>query len=224
MTQNIKIAEFPCELVANSNEKITYIIYPEVEPISSSLLEKMAEKHSTSIGVVYIPAKDWNNSLTPWPEPPEAPGFPPFGGKGAAFSKILREQILPGAESALKMKDQPVRNLIGVSLSGLFTLWDWLQSDVFSSIACLSGSFWYDGFMEWFEKFPIPKKSGSAYFLLGKEEPKAKITAYRSVGVNTEAVVDRLKENGIKEKFEWVPGNHFSAPLERLEKGFENLP
>lgn len=223
MIQTLKIEDLTCELVGGYSEKVTYVIYPYIEPLSESLMERMAAKHSTSIVAVYVPADEWNNYLTPWPEPPESKGFPPFGGEAAKFLSILTGEIIPQAEKTLGLSPGAERNLIGVSLSGLFALWEWLQNDTFHSLACLSGSFWYAGFMDWFDSREIPSKSGSAYFLLGKDEPKAKIKAYQSVGVNTEAVVERLEKAGVKVKFEWVPGNHFSDPVHRLETGFANL-
>lgn len=36
--------------------------------------------------------------------------------------------------------------MAGVSLSGLFALWQWLMNDTFRNIISLSGSFWYAGF------------------------------------------------------------------------------
>lgn len=49
-------------------------------------------------------------------------------------------------------------------LSGLFTLWQWMIDDTFRNIICLSGSFWYEGFVGWIRSFEIPRKTGKAYF------------------------------------------------------------
>lgn len=79
------------------------------------------------------------------------------------------------------------------------------------------------GFIDWFSKQTIPHKQGKAFFLLGTEEPKSHIKAYRSVGVNTEKIVTDLKKAGIDTTFEWVPGNHFANPMERAERAFSHL-
>ncbi|MDE6638872.1 MAG: hypothetical protein K2K32_11640 [Muribaculaceae bacterium] len=41
-------------------------------------------------------------------------------------------------------------------MSGLFALWQWMVCDTFRNIASLSGSFWYEGFMEWMKSRTIP--------------------------------------------------------------------
>ena len=222
--KEIEVNRLKCVLCGYpGSSKVAYLIYPAIVPLSNEWVREMFEKYRGSIVVVYIPADGWNDMLTPWAEPGETPGAPPFAGKAAETLKTLREEVVPRAEEALGGTKIQERALIGVSLSGLFTLWEWLQCDTFRSIGCLSGSFWYPGFIEWFEKQAIPSKEGKAFLLLGVKEPKAWIKAYRSVGVNTEEIVDRLKSSGISTTFEWVPGNHTSNPLQRAEAALKSL-
>lgn len=218
MIKEIEIGTLKCLCVPNENNggKVVYMIYPALVPFENSWLEMMVTKHHFPIVVIYIPADGWNDMLTPWPEPGETPDSPPFAGKAEETLKLIQQKVIPEAEKTLGIEKVSERNLIGVSLSGLFTLWQWLKSDTFSSIASLSGSFWYPGFMEWFEKI-VPEKSGKAFFLLGVKEPKAWIKAYRSVGENTEAVVKKLQSYGIPVEFKWVPGDHFADPTGRAE-------
>lgn len=222
--KEIEVGKLKCVLAAcPDSTKVAYMIYPAIVPLSEEWMKEMSAKYGVSIVVVYIPADGWNDMLTPWAEPGETQDAPPFAGKAAETLKTLREDVLPRVETALGGAKIRERALIGVSLSGLFTLWEWLQCDTFNSIACLSGSFWYPGFIEWIEKQIIPSKEGKAYFLLGIKEPKAWVKAYRSVGVNTEEIVQRLKTSGISTTFEWVPGNHTSNPLQRAEAALKNL-
>lgn len=223
VTKN-NIKGFECHCSPNeTSSTITYLIYPELAEMEDAWLERMAEEHAVSVAAVYVPADQWNDALTPWPEPGEAKGCPPFAGKSKEFLKILQNDIIPGVEKENALNNLKERDLIGVSLGGLFTLWQWLVCDTFHSIACLSGSFWYVGFIDWFEKQTIPFKGGKAYFLLGEEEPHAHVKAFQSVGVNTEKIVEILKEKDIDVKFEWVEGNHFSRPVHRAEKAFAAL-
>lgn len=224
MIKKIEIKGFNCDCVSNnSRSRVAYMIYPQVNGFTDEWLEDQAEKNNCSIVVVYIPLEKWNDFLTPWPEPGETPKAQAFAGEGTEFLKLLQNEIISQAEKTLSLGDVIERDLIGVSLAGLFTLWQWMQCDTFQSIACLSGSFWYEGFIDWFDKQPVPHKNGKAFFLLGTEEPKAHIKAYRCVGVNTEAVVARFKAAGIDTTFEWVPGNHFANPLQRAEKALKEL-
>lgn len=219
----IQVKDLKCDVYGNVvSDRIVYLIYPMVVEMPDSLISDLASKYGVKIVVVYVPSDQWNNYLTPWPEPPEEKGFDPFGGKAGEFLAILRDEIVPEVEKSLYVKS-PTRYLVGVSLSGLFTLWQWMQCDLFVSIASLSGSFWYAGFMDWFDSLTVPQKKGRAYFLLGIAEPHAKIKAYRSVGVNTESIVSRLKAAGLDVAFDWVPGNHFTDPEGRLRKAFAGL-
>ena len=199
------------------------MIYPAVSVFSEDWLAQQAEKNSCSLVAIYVAPDEWDNLLTPWQAPGVPKGSAPFKGQAPEFYDILISKVIPEAESALATVEIERRDLAGVSLAGLFTLWQWMQFNTFHSIACLSGSFWYSGFMEWFESQPIHSKAGLAYFLLGTEEPKANIKAFRPVGVNTEAIVAALKKAGIETDFEEVPGNHFSNPLERAEKALNAI-
>ena len=224
MIKKIKIEDFNCICVASGfTDRVAYLLYPAVMPFKEEWLQDLAMKHKVSIVVVYIPSDGWNDLLTPWPEPGETPDSPPFAGKSVTTMKIIEKNILPETEKILNLNIEATKDLFGVSLSGLFTLWQWLQYPLFDSITSLSGSFWYPGFLTWFEKQTVAHKTGKAYFLLGIKEPKAWIKEYRSVGVNTETIVDRLNNEGVPAYLQWVPGDHFADPLGRLELAFSYL-
>lgn len=224
MTKTIDIESLKCLCVQEkTSRKVTYIIYPAIEPFKDEWLQEKAASHKTNLVVVYIPAEGWNDMLTPWPEPGETHDSPPFAGNASETLSLIQDKVIPACEKVLEITGKVERDIIGVSLSGLFSLWQWIQCDTFDSIASLSGSFWYPNFIEWFEKQNIPSKSGKAYFLLGEKEPKAWIKAYRSVGINTETIVEILKGKGLNVAFQWVPGDHFADPAGRLEDAFKAL-
>lgn len=217
--KTININNLKCACVANDGSKrVVYMIYPSVSVFTEDWLREQSEKYGCSIVMVYVGFNDWDNLLTPWPATGVPQGTDPFKGEAARFNQVLTEQVVPEAEKALGIADIEERDLIGVSLGGLFTLWQWMQFDTFRSIGCLSGSFWYEGFLNWFEEQPVPQKSGKAFFLLGTEEPKASVKAFQSVGDKTEAIVARLKSAGVTVEFEWVAGDHFANPIQRAEQ------
>ena len=224
MVKEIEIGGLKCDCVPYAeSERVAYMIYPEIVPFEKKWINEMSEKYKVPIIVIYIPADGWNDMLTPWAEPGETPDSPPFAGHASETLRIIQEKVIPAAEKSIGLSHVEERDLIGVSLSGLFTLWQWMICDTFKSIASLSGSFWYPGFLEWFNKQPLSSKSGKAYFLLGVKEPKAWIKAYRSVGVNTESIVKRLESSGISTTFQWVPGDHFADNLGRAEDALKAL-
>lgn len=224
MTETITIRDLQCICVRNSTStRIVYMIYPHVDGFDGKWLAQQSEKNHFSIVMVYVPLDKWNDYLTPWPEPGETPKAQPFAGEGADFLKILQTEIIPQSEQALRIDRVTSRDLVGVSLSGLFTLWQWMLCDTFRSIVTISGSFWYKGFMDWFEKQTIPSREGQAFFMLGSEEPKAHIKAYRTVGINTEKIVYKLRLAGIFTTYGRVLGNHFDNPLQRAETALDYL-
>lgn len=114
----------------------------------------------------------------------------------------------------------PMAALAGVSLSGLFTLWQWMLGDTFRNIISLSGSYWYDGFVDWIKSRPVPSKTGRAYFLLGNQEAHSRVKAFQCVQAATTAIVIRLHAHGIDDTLDIVPGDHYQYPIPRLDRAF----
>ena len=220
MTQKIRIGELSCLCSSPlRKDRIAYILYPM--DIPADRVEAAAEKYGVTI--VVITGMDWQNVFSPWPAPGVPAGDADFKGESPEFLNLLQTKVIPEIEETLMMGSDVERNLIGVSMSGLFALWQWMQCDTFNSIASLSGSFWYEGFLEWMKNIKIPEKSGLGYFLLGDKESQSNVKAFRCVGVNTDEIVALLKSAGVRTEFESVPGNHFANALPRLEKAFAAL-
>ena len=203
----------------NTN-RICYMILPE--GIKENLAEGLAmlsEKHGISI--VVIDEVDWNNDLTPW----EAGGVfkkaKPFGGKAALFLDKLTCEIVPNAEKRLGIEEAE-RTILGVSLSGLFAIWSMFETDAFSNIISISGSLWYDGFLEWMEKQKPSLLVKKVCMLLGEKEKLAKDKRMATVEDRTVAAANILREKtDASITFELVEGTHFSPIMPRLERVFE---
>lgn len=220
MVQRINIENLNCLCSSPvSKDKIAYILYPM--DMLVDWIEPAAEKYGVTI--VVITGMDWQNVFSPWAAPGVPKGDPDFKGESPDFLKTLQQKVIPWIESTLQTEDGAERNLLGVSMSGLFALWQWMMCDTFHSIASLSGSFWYEGFIDWMKRIHIPQKSGLGFFLLGDQESKSNVKAFKTVGINTRTVIELLTAAGIRTEFESVPGNHFSNPVPRLEKAFDAL-
>lgn len=216
MTQTIEIENLKCLYASDGKDRIAYILYPV--DMLSDWIESAAAKYSTSI--VVITGMDWESVFSPWPAKGVPKGSADFKGESPEFLRILQEKVIPEIESVMSLDRDVERTLVGVSMSGLFALWQWMMCDTFGNIASLSGSFWYEGFINWMRSRPIPAKSGKGYFLLGDQESKSKVKAFDSVGINTQEIVTLLRSAGIDVEFQSVAGNHYSDPIPRLEKAF----
>ncbi len=207
-----------CNLTAEKT-KVAYILYPM--DILDQWIESAAKKYRTNI--IVITGMDWQNVFSPWPAPGVPKGSPDFKGESPEFLRQLQQTVIPYIEETLALSADVERSLIGVSMSGLFALWQWMECDTFENIASLSGSFWYEGFLEWIKSLPIPEKTGKAYFLLGDKESQSKVKTFNTVALNTDEIVLLLQQAGINICFDSVPGDHYSDPIPRLDKAFTAL-
>lgn len=213
------IANLNIRTVLGSPDRIYYLLYP------FDRLEEWIERAAPEFGVsiAVVTGMDWDNDLTPWPAKGQPPGSPDFRGNAVEFLSVLVSEVVPEVERRMNLGAAVERTLAGVSLSGLFTLWQWMSNNLFCNIISLSGSFWYDGFVTWIKSLPVPKKPGRAYFLLGSLEAKTKVKAFQPVQTDTVEIVDYLHDNGISDIFELVPGNHYQFPEQRLDRAFARM-
>lgn len=217
--QTFRTANLSVQAVKKSADKICYVLSP------FDGLEEWIEEAARNFGVsvAVITGMDWDDDLTPWPAKGVPAGCPDFKGNAAGFLSTLVTQVIPETERRLGMSNDVERTLTGVSLSGLFTLWQWMKNDTFRNIISLSGSFWYDGFAKWIKSQPVPYKTGKAYFLLGNLESKTKVKAFQPVQTDTEEIAAYLRDNGINVIFELVPGNHYQYGEQRLNRAFARM-
>lgn len=182
-------------------------------------LVMLSEKYSVSI--VIIDDVDWNDDLTPWPAEGVFKKEKPFGGQAALFLDKLIRKIISEAEENLSI-EKAERTILGISLSGLFSVWSAFNTDAFTNIISISGSLWYDGITEWMkENVPSPSIR-KVCMLLGEKEKLAKDKRMATVEERTVAVANILKSKSqVSVMFELVEGTHFSPIMPRLERAFE---
>jgi predicted alpha/beta superfamily hydrolase len=183
------------------------------------VLKGLSEKYSVSI--VVIEDVNWNDNLTPWPAEGVFKKAKPFGGHAAVFLDKLTNKIIPEAERNMGVEDAD-RTIMGVPLSGLFAIWVGFNSNAFTNIISISGSLWYDGFVEWMNKQMPSSQIKKVCILLGEMEKNAKDKRMATVEERTLAAANILKSKSQAAVIlELVEGTHFSPILPRLERAFE---
>lgn len=183
-------------------------------------LEVLSEKYGVSI--VVIGDVNWNDDLTPWPAEGVFKKAKPFGGRAAGFLDKLTREIIPDAEKNMAIEGAAERTILGVSLSGLFAVWSMFETDAFTNIISISGSLWYDGFLEWMEEQTLSPGIKKVCMLLGEKEKNAKDKRMATVEERTVAAADVIKSKSQASViFELVEGTHFSPIIPRLERAFE---
>ena len=214
----VNIENLQCKCFYIGSLRVVYMLIPI--GIDANEMENIAQQHQANL--VIISGMDWNNDLTPWIAPGLKPQEAMFGGNAKQFLALLLNMVVPTIEAQLSA---PIvnRTLLGTSLSGLFALWAWSQCNVFTSIGSLSGSFWYDGFAEWFCKQPIVNQADKIYLLLGDKEAKSKAPRFGEVNAKTQIIVDYLRRNNINVRFEYNQGNHFAPIIPRIDSALSFL-
>lgn len=205
-------------IYGGKSDKICYLILPE--GLAGESLQWLEENAlETGMTTVVITGVNWNDDLTPW----EAEGVfkkaKPFGGKAEEFLKVLTKDIIPKTENKLGLIN-PKRSLVGISLSGLFTLWAIHKCDAFTSAGIISGSFWYDNLVEWIKAQTISPRIEKIYITLGDREKNTKNSRMSNVEINTNEIVQYIDNENINILYEIFDGTHFSPILPRLKKTF----
>lgn len=207
------------DIASQESDVICYILLHEsLDEKQKEWLYTLSEK--TASNLVVISGFDWENDLTPW----KAEGIRKgevFGGKAENLLAILQSDFFVNIEMSLRI-NKPQRYICGVSLSGLFALWASMKKELFIGIASVSGSLWYDGFVDWMKGISSIHPS-RFYFSLGEKEKSGKNARMATVETATLEVVEILKATGKDVIFEMTEGGHFSAIAPRLEKAITSL-
>lgn len=208
-------------IIKQPANKICYMILPQgIKEDLTAGLRMLSEKYGVSI--VVIGDVDWNNDLTPWPAEGVFRKAKPFGGGAAGFLDKLIHDIIPATEKGMAIEGAVERTILGVSLSGLFAVWSMFETDAFTNIISISGSLWYDGFVEWMEINTPSPGIKKVCMLLGEKEKFAKDKRMATVEEKTVAAADVIKSKSqVAVISELVEGTHFSPIMPRLERAFE---
>lgn len=118
--------------------------------LSCRLISPIAEKASPrfNTNVVLVSGMDWNRDMSPWAADGVMKEKKNFSGGAGMYLKELTDDFIPNIEQWLKLK-APKRYLLGISLSGLFSIWSLSKYNGFLGVGSISGSLWFDGFVEW---------------------------------------------------------------------------
>lgn len=204
-----------------SSDKVCYILLPEgLKEDGISWMEKAADEFGCNI--IVISGMDWNNDLTPWPAKWIFKKEKDFGGKASLFLKDLIEDYFVSIESSIGIYTAE-RTLVGISLSGLFAIWANTRTDKFQNIASISGSMWYDDFVERFSSLPINPAVRKFYVSLGDKEKKSKDPRMATVEDATNEVVNIIKTSCIPVDYVIDDGTHFSPIIPRLQAALNSL-
>ena len=197
------------------SRRICYILVPDgVVDDARKWAEPAAVKFNTNM--VLVSGMDWNHDMSPWSAEGVMKKEKKFSGGGPMYLQGLVTDFIPYIDQILKLQS-PARYLVGVSLSGLFTLWSLAKADCFEGVASISGSLWFDGFTEWLAKTAL-KSEAKVFMSLGNKEKNTSDKRMSKVEDCTKETVSILQSKGLDVTFEMVAGTHFSPLAPRLDR------
>lgn len=164
---------------------------------------------------------DWNRDLSPW-KADAVFGTEDFSGGADGFLAELTQSLIPTVEKEINITGCK-RFLVGYSLAGLFSVYAFYKTDVFSAGASLSGSLWFDGFTDFMKGNPLCRKPETFFFSLGEREKKARNPRMQKVETATNEAAEIFRCLGIPAKFALLPGGHFDNVEKRIAGGIIEL-
>lgn len=206
-----------CQGRAGQDAPLIYVIDSPEHPFAT---EPLARNRTSSI--VTIPVNDWNDALTPWPAPGLYRGEPDFGGHAAHTLAHLTNELIPVFEQNEGLSPT-ARAICGYSLGRLFALYTLTHTSSFVACACLSGSVWYEGWIEHLRELNLSLDGRYAYLSPGTKERRAARPILKTVQDRMEACADILREAGAAVDYRTSPGNHLQHIPERLDAGLTAL-
>lgn len=205
---------------AEGSDSVCFVLLPEGAVADmSKWAEKAASAHNTNI--VLISGMDWNRDMSPWPADGVMKEKKNFSGGANMFLKELVEDFVPTVEQWLKLY-APKRYLLGISLSGLFSIWALSKTTLFVGVGSISGSLWYDGLVEWTRKTTF-LSNARVYLSLGQKEKNTPDKRIATVEDATREISSIIQGKGFDVTFEMVPGTHFSPAAPKFDRTLEIL-
>lgn len=172
--------------------------------------------------LVAVPVRQWNDSLTPWPAKRIYREGSDFTGQAMSTLHELTGEVIPAIEAAERITP-PARAICGYSLAGLFSLYALTHCDEFAACACVSGSLWYEGWVEHLRTLDLDLRGRFAYLSVGTKEKRGGTPLMRTVQDNMEACSTILRDYGCTVSYVTGPGNHLQFVSERLTSGLSAL-
>lgn len=172
--------------------------------------------------IVTVPIADWRDALTPWAAAGIYREEPPFGGHAARTLAKLCGETIPALEAEMSIQPH-ARAICGYSLGGLFALYALTHSDTFRACACLSGSVWYEGWVEYLRELDVDLRDSFAFLSVGTKEKRAARPLLRTVERNMEECARILERDGCTVRYQTSPGGHMQHVAGRFEAGLRAL-
>lgn len=180
-------------------------------------VEKIMDVSHSEIVFANFGVEHWNDELSPWSADAVFKNQS-FGGKAENTLDFVTNIFIPALAARYNLTSDIKIIIGGYSLAGLFSLWAAYRTDIFHSVAAVSPSVWFSGWIDFAtEKHIFADK---VYLSLGNREEKTNNKTMARVGDNIRMQKELLDMQGVQSILEWNDGNHFKDVEARVAKGF----
>ena len=169
--------------------------------------DAVADLLTARVHLLSLDRSDWEHAFSPWPAPRAFKKAPDFSG-GATETLARLAALLPAVEQRLGLQPR-WRGIAGYSLAGLFAAWSAYRDSPFQRVACVSGSLWFDGWLDFATTRLLQTPPARAYFSLGDSEKNSRHPRMATVENATRATACHWLQQGIRATFALNPGGHF---------------
>lgn len=223
--QNLNICGQGCSLYLPADYEtggyypVVYINGTDELPDILGILEAHFNKECQSFLLLNVEMANWNDDMTPWPAPALTRKSGTFGGHAEVYLDTLAATIKPYIDLNYKTMPEPENTaLIGYSLGGLTSLLALYKHEAFGKIGCLSGSLWYDHWLDFMASHQPLHKEAKVYISLGRKEEESKNNRMATVGkctIKASEILESQLSDISNLKFEWNDGGHFTEIPQR---------
>lgn len=195
-----------------SERKYPVIYINGAAPLAEIVEELTKEGICLDFFLVSVESKSWKDDFTPWvtEEIREGEGKP--GGFAVQYLNVLVEEIKPGIDALFPTEsDREHTSILGYSLGGLAAIYSLFYNRSFGNAASISGSLWYEGFLEYIQHTPPCQEKARVYLSLGKKESKSRNRRMAEVGNATKEAAQIFTQAYGSDNIclQWNNGGHF---------------
>lgn len=171
---------------------------PDISDVLLRLERLFASGQLEPLLLVGIDPKERRDEYTPWPAKKLTADFNDFGGEGPAYLSFVVEELKPFIEERYRTRSGPGNTgIIGASLGGLISMFAaYEHPGVFGKIGSISGSYWYEGFVEFMKETPIAAGEQRIYMYVGSAEGAKKTNIQKSMVPRTIEAHEVLLDGG----------------------------
>jgi len=204
-----------CHIIVNDTDFPT-IYWGEMKNSTETTKKVLALCEDVKCNYIVYEVEDWNSEFSPWEFTLSRKMS--FSGGGHKTLEWLTGECVPYCENEYGLTGK--RIICGYSLAGLFSLWVFYESQMFSGVISSSGSLWFGDWISYAERRTASPDS-SVYLSLGESEEKARDRIMATVGDCTRRQYElvRADKNISRHILEWNEGGHFNEPERRIAKG-----